>query len=66
MQCEFGSTEKNEYVADLINNNHENDFYHAINEIGFDQFKLLSNRVYTDVNNIRNKFIMRLIAVVPN
>ena len=66
VQCESDSTEKDEYAANLINDNHENDFHHAISEVDFDQFKLLSSCVYTDVNDIRNKFIMKLINVVTN
>ena len=66
VQCESDSTEKNEYAANLINDNHENDFHHAISEIDVDQSELLSSCVYTDVNDIRNKLIMKLINVVTN
>ena len=66
MQCESDSIERNEYAANLISDNYENDFHHAVSEVDFDQYELLSSCVYTDVNDIRNKLIMKLIAVVTN
>ena len=66
VQCESDSIEKDEYAANLASDNHENDFHHAISEVDFDQSELLSSCVYTDVNDIRNKFIMKLINVVTN
>lgn len=50
---ENNSFECKDYMANLVENNEENNLYHVIEYIGINEFGILSVCIYTNVNKSR-------------
>ncbi len=60
------SDERERYSADLNADNHENELHHSMSDAWLNDSGLLSGCLYTDIDDARDHFIMKLVSTVAN
>lgn len=63
---ENNSFEYKGYEANLAKTNEENDLHHAIRTAAINELEILSNYIYTDVNEFRQNSYLKLISIIYN
>ncbi len=63
---EDDSSERKGYEVNLVENNEENDLYHAIRSIGINESGILSSCIYTNINESKQNPYFKLISTIHN